>query len=150
VLPWTDDVVRGMAERWPGGSGLGLVLAAAALPAAVLAVLAGRWRLVAFAAAVVLLDTAVLVAQYVVTAYGPPTDPLAGPLLEAQLQVTVSRVALVPAALLAVAVPVFAALALRPSAEPPVPTVLRRTPDEPARDPGKKAEHRVRRGVWPD
>jgi hypothetical protein len=113
VLPWTGHVLRGMAERWPGGSGLGAVLLVAAVPAAVLAVRAGRWRPVAFTAAVVLLDSAVLLAQYVVTAYGPASDPWSGPLLDSQLDVTVFRVALVPAALLAVAVPVFAGLALR-------------------------------------
>lgn len=113
VLPWTGHVLRGMAERWPGGSGSGALLVVAAVPAAVLAVRAGRWRLVVFAAAVVLLDAAVLAAQYVVTAYGPASDPRSGPLLESQLDVTVFRVALVPAALLAVAVPVFAGLALR-------------------------------------
>jgi hypothetical protein len=123
VLPWTGHVLRGMAERWPGGSGWGALLVVAAVPAAVLAVRAGRWRLVVFAAAVVLLDAAVLAAQYVVTAYGPESDPLSGRLLESQLDVTVFRVALVPAALLAVAVPVFAGLALRadhpaPAGEP--------------------------------
>ena len=120
VLPWTGHIVHGMAERWPGGSGLGMVLLAAAVPAAVLAVRAGGKRLVVFAAAVVLFDAAVLVAQYAITAYGPPSDPLAGPWLDAQLQVTVFRVALVPAALLAVAVPVFAGLALRAGRPGPV------------------------------
>jgi hypothetical protein len=113
VLPWTGHVLRGMAERWPGGSGAGAVLVAAAVPAAVLAVRAGCWRLVVFTATVVLLDTAVLLGQYVVTAYGPASDPLSLPLLDSQLDVTVFRVALVPAALLAVAVPVFAGLGLR-------------------------------------
>jgi hypothetical protein len=113
VLPWTGYVLRGMAERWPGGSGLGAVLVVAILPAAVLAVRAGQWRLVVFAAAVVLLDSAVLLAQYVVTTYGPASDPLSRPLLDSQLDVTVFRVTLLPAALLAVAVPVFAGIALR-------------------------------------
>ena len=118
VLPWTGHVLRGMAERWPGGAGLGAVLVVAAVPAAVLAVRAGRWRLVVFAAAVVLLDSAALLAQYVVTAYGPASDPLSGPLLESQLDVTVFRVALLPAALLAVTVPVFAGIAPRADALP--------------------------------
>ncbi len=116
VVPWTGHVLAGMASRWPGGSGLGLLLVLAAVPAAVLAVRAGRWRLVAFAAVVVLLDAAVLLGQYVVTAYGPASDPRSLPLLESQLEVTVFRVALVPAALLAVAVPLFAGLALRADA----------------------------------
>ena len=116
VLPWTGQVLRGMAERWPGGGGFGAVLVVAAVPAAVLAVRAGRWRLVAFTAAVVLLTSAVLLAQYVVTAYGPRSDPLAARLLESQLDVTVFRVALLPAALLAIAVPLFAGLALRADA----------------------------------
>ena len=105
-----------MAERWPGGGGFGAVLVVAAVPAAVLAIRAGRWRLVAFTAAVVLLTSAVLLAQYVVTAYGPRSDPLAARLLESQLEVTVFRVALLPAALLAIAVPLFAGLALRADA----------------------------------
>lgn len=113
VLPWTDDIVSGMVRQWPGGGWLGLVLVVAAGAAAVLAVRAGRWRLLVFVAAVVVLDTAGLVAQYVVTAYGPPSDPLAGRLLQSQLQVTVYRVALLPATLLAVAAPVLAGLALR-------------------------------------
>jgi hypothetical protein len=112
VLPWTGHVLRGMAERWPGGSGAGALLAVAVVPAAVLAVRAGWWRLVVFTGVVVLLDTAVLLGQYVVTAYGPASDPLSLPLLESQLDVTVFRVSLVPAALLAVTVPVFAGLAL--------------------------------------
>jgi hypothetical protein len=116
VLPWTDDIVSGMVRRWPGGGWLGLALVVAAGAAAVLAVRAGRWRLLVFVAAVVVLDTAGLVAQYVVTAYGPPSDPLAGPLLQSQLQVTVYRVALLPATLLAVAAPVLAGLALRATA----------------------------------
>ena len=118
VLPWTGYVLRGMAERWPGGSGLGAVLVVAILPAAVLAVRAGQWRLVVFAAAVVLLDSAVLLAQYVVTAYGPASDPLSRPLLDSQLDVTVFRVTLLPAALLAVAVPVFAGSRCAPIALP--------------------------------
>lgn len=112
VLPWTGRVLRGMAEQWPGGSGAGVLLLAAVVPAAALAVRAGHGRLVLFVAVVVALDVGVLGAQYLVTAYGPPSDPLAGPLLDSQLRVTVDRVALVPAALLAVAVPAFAGLAL--------------------------------------
>ena len=120
MLPWTGRVVGGLLERWPGGSGAGLVLAAAAVPAAVLAARAGWWRPVAFAATVVLLDAALLVAQYVVTAYGPPGDPVATAAMDSHLEVTVFRVALVPAALLAVAVPLFAGLALRAArAAPP-------------------------------
>jgi len=113
VLPWTGTILRGMAERWPGGSGSGLVVLVALVPAVVLAVRAGRTRLVVFVLAVVVLDAAVLLAQYVVTASGPPSDPLAARLLADQLRVTVYRVALVPAALLAVAVPAFAGIALR-------------------------------------
>jgi hypothetical protein len=143
VLPWTDDVVTGMVRQWPGGGALGLVLVLAAVPAGVLAVRTGRWRLLAFVAAVVLLDTAGLVAQYVVTAYGPPSDPLAGSLLDSQLRVTVYRVALVPAALLAVTAPVLAGLALRtgrsgedaPGAEEPGRT-------EPVARPGPAADRR--------
>lgn len=113
VLPWTGRVVEVMAQRWPGGSGLGLLVLAATVPAAVLAVRAGGGRLVLFVALVVAADAAVLGAQYVVSALGPPSDPVAAGLQEGLLRVTVYRVALVPAALLAVAVPVFAGLALR-------------------------------------
>ena len=83
----------------------------------------------AMSAAVVLLDSAVLAAQYVVTAYGPESDPLSGRLLDSQLDVTVFRVALVPAALLAVAVPVFAGLALRADRPAPHPPSGRPEPD---------------------
>ena len=118
VLPWTGTVLRGMAERWPGGAGWGLVVLVGLVPAAVLAVRAGQTRLVVFVAAVVVLDAVVLLTQYVVTASGPPSDPLAARLLADQLRVTVYRVALVPAALLAVAVPAFAGIALRHRATP--------------------------------
>jgi hypothetical protein len=114
VLPWTGHVARGMVEHWPGGSWAGALLAVAALVAAVLAVRAGHWRPVVLVALVVTVTTGVLLAQYVATAYGPPSDPRAGPLLDSQLTVTVFRVALLPAALLAVAGPLFAGLALRP------------------------------------
>ena len=116
VLPWTGHVARGMVDRWPGGSWAGALLAAAALIAAVLAVRAGHWRPVVLVALVVAATTAVLLAQYVATAYGPPSDPRAGSLLDSQLAVTVFRVALLPAALLAVGAPLFAGLALRPAA----------------------------------
>jgi hypothetical protein len=125
-----------MVQRWPGGSGTGALLAAGAVLAAVLAVRAGRWRPVLFVVAVVVADSAVLLAQYVITAYGPPSDPLAGPLLESQLDVTVFRVALVPAALIAVAGPLFAGLALRrpPPADRPA--------DPPAAGPSAATGHR--------
>jgi hypothetical protein len=142
VLPWTDDIVSGMVRRWPGGGALGLALGIAAGAAAVLAVRAGRWRLLAFVAAVVVLDTAGLVAQYVVTAYGPPSDPLAGTLLESQLQVTVYRVALLPATLLAVAAPVLAGLALRAPAPPPAEASAPPVPDEVAEPAGTPGAHR--------
>ena len=110
---------------WPSGgraaAGFGAVLVVAAVPAAVLAVRAGRWRLVAFAAAVVLLDR------------GRPARPVRGHRVRAAVRpagraaagrascdVTVFRVALVPAALLAVAVPLFAGLALRAGRPCPV------------------------------
>ncbi len=112
VLPWAGTVARSMVRQWPGGPGWGLVLLVALVPAAVLAVRAGHGRLVVFVAAVVALDVGVLWAQYVATALGPPSDPVAARLLAGQLRVTVYRVALVPAALLAVAVPLFAGLAL--------------------------------------
>ena len=74
VLPWTGHVLRGMLDRWPGGSWSGALLGVAAGVAAVLALRAGWWRVVVFAAAVVAADTALLAAQYVVTAPGrPPT-----------------------------------------------------------------------------
>ena len=111
VLPWAGYVARNVVRQWPGG-GWAVVLLVALVPAAVLAVRAGHGRLVVFVAAVVALDVAVLYAQYVATALGPPSDPVAARLLEGQLRVTVYRVALVPAALLAVAVPMFAGLAL--------------------------------------
>jgi hypothetical protein len=136
VLPWTDDIVTGMVRRWPGGGWLGLVLVVLAGAAAVLAVQAGRWRVLVFVAAVVMLDTAGLVAQYVVTAYGPPSDPLAGSLLQSQLQVTVYRVALLPATLLAVAAPVLAALALR---APTGPEPVAYTPPRPREAPDRLA-----------
>ena len=67
------------------------------------------------------------------TALGPPSDPVAARLLTDQLRVTVYRVALVPAALLAVAVPVFAGLALR---DRPTPAEARRRAElEPATAP---------------
>jgi hypothetical protein len=113
VLPWAGTVARGMVQQWPGGSGWGLVLLVALIPAAVLAIRAGQGRLVVFVLAVVALDVAVLYAQYVATALGPPSDPVAARLLTGQLRVTVYRVALVPAALLGLAVPVFAGLGLR-------------------------------------
>jgi hypothetical protein len=112
VLPWGGTVARSMAQQWPGGTGWGLVVLAALIPAAVLAIRAGQGRLVVFVVAVVALDVAVLYAQYVATALGPPSDPVAARLLAGQLRVTVYRVALVPAALLAVAVPLFAGLSL--------------------------------------
>jgi hypothetical protein len=108
-----------MLDRWPGGSWSGALLAVGAAVAAVLAVRAGWWRVVLFAAVLVAADTAVLAAQYVLTAYGPRSDPLSLTLLDSQLTVTVFRVALVPAALLAVAVPLFAGLALRPAGPRP-------------------------------
>jgi hypothetical protein len=111
VLPWAGTVARSMVQQWPGGA-WALVLLVALVPAAVLAIRAGHGRLVVFVVAVVALDVAVLYAQYVATALGPPSDPVAARLLAGQLRVTVYRVALVPAALLAVAVPVFAGLAL--------------------------------------
>ncbi len=114
VLPWTGHVARGMVEQWPGGSWTGVLLAVAALVAGVLAVRAGHWRPVVLVTLVVTVSTGLLLAQYVATAYGPPSDPRAGPLLDSQLTVTVFRVALLPAALLAVAGPLFAGLALRP------------------------------------
>lgn len=46
-----------------------------------------------------------------ISASGPPSDPVAAALQEGLLRVTVYRVALVPAALLALAVPVLAARA---------------------------------------
>ena len=144
VLPWTDDIVSGMVRRWPGGGWLGLALVVAAGAAAVLAVRAGRWRLLVFLAAVVVLDTAGLVAQYVVTAYGPPSDPLAGPLLQSQLQVTVYRVALLPATLLAVAAPVLAGLALRAPTPRARPEPVAYTPPREAPDrltPTAQARH---------
>jgi hypothetical protein len=113
VLPWAGTVARSMAEQWPGGTGWGLALLIALVPAAVLATRAGQGRLVVFLVAVVALDVAVLYAQYVATALGPPSDPVAARLLAGQLRVTVYRVALVPAALLAMAVPLFAGLSLR-------------------------------------
>jgi hypothetical protein len=120
VLPWTGTVLRTMARQWPGGSGTGLLLLAAAVPAAVLAVRAGAGRLVLFLALVVGLDAAVLAGQYVLSALGPPTDPGAAALENGLLRVTVYRVALVPATLLAIAVPVLAGLALtaRPAPAP--------------------------------
>ena len=85
VLPWTGHVARGMVDRWPGGSWAGALLAVAALVAAVLAVRAGHWRPVVLVALVVAVATTVLLAQYVAaTAYGPPADPRAGPLLDGQ------------------------------------------------------------------
>ena len=113
VLPWAGTVGRSMVQQWPGGAGWGLVLLVALVPAAVLAIRAGHGRLVVFVVAVVALDLAVLYAQYVATALGPPSDPVAARLLTGQLRVTVYRVVLVPAALLALAVPVFAGLGLR-------------------------------------
>jgi hypothetical protein len=113
VLPWAETVARSMVQQWPGGAGWGLVLLVALVPAAALAIRAGHGRLVVFVVAVVALDVAVLYAQYVATALGPPSDPVAARLLTGQLRVTVYRVALVPAALLALAVPVFAGLGLR-------------------------------------
>ena len=120
MLPWTGTVVRTMARQWPGGSGTGLLLLAAAGPAAVLAVRAGAGRLVLFLAVVVGIDTAVLAGQYVLSALGPPSDPGAAALENGLLRVTVYRVAVVPAALLALAVPVLAGLALadRPAPAP--------------------------------
>jgi hypothetical protein len=112
VLPWAGTVARSMLRQWPGGTGWGLVLLAALVPAAVLAIRAGQGRLVVFLLAVVALDATVLYAQYVATAVGPPSDPVAARLLAGQLKVTVYRVALVPAALLALAVPVFAGVGL--------------------------------------
>jgi hypothetical protein len=116
VLPWTGHVARGMVDRWPGGSWTGALLVAAALVAAALAMRAGHWRPVLLVALVVTVTSGVLLAQYVATAYGPPSDPRAGPLLDSQLAVTVFRVALLPAALIAVGGPLFAGLALRPAA----------------------------------
>jgi hypothetical protein len=118
VLPWTGHVIVAVVDRWPGGSWPGVVLLAGALVAAALAVRAGHWRSVGYVGAVIAVDTAVLVGQYVITAYGPPSDPLARQLLESQLTVTVSRVSLLPAALTAIAIPLFAGLALRPVAGP--------------------------------
>jgi hypothetical protein len=111
VAPWAGTVATTMIRQWPGGS-WALVLLVALIPAVILAIRAGHGRLVLFVLAVVALDVAVLCAQYVVTALGPPSDPVAARLHTGLLRVTVYRVALVPAALLAVSVPVFAGLAL--------------------------------------
>jgi hypothetical protein len=132
VLPLTGRVVRGMADRWPGSdSTLGVLLLVAVVPAAVLAIRAGRsGRLVGYLGIVVLLDALALLGQYVVSAYGPPSDPLSVRILDGQLAVTVFRVALVPAALLMIAVPILAGLALQ--AAPAVPA-------DPAADPPGRA-----------
>jgi hypothetical protein len=116
ALPWTGHIIAGVVERWPGGSWPGVLLLAGALVAAALAVRAGQWRSVGYVGAVVAIGVTVLIGQYVITVYGPPSDPLARPLLDAQLTVTVSRISLLPAALTAIAVPLFAGLALRPVA----------------------------------
>jgi hypothetical protein len=119
VLPFTGRVLRGVADRWPGGGSVaGALLLAALVPAVVLAVRAGAGRLAAYLGVVVLLDTAVLVVQYVVSAYGPPSDPVAVRLLDGQLDVTVFRVLLLPAALLMIAVPLLAGTALAGPAAP--------------------------------
>jgi hypothetical protein len=144
VLPLTGRVVRGMADRWPGAdSTLGVLLLVAVVPAAVLAVRAGRGgRLVGYLGIVVLLDSLALLAQYVVSAYGPPSDPLSVRILDGQLAVTVFRVALVPATLLMIAVPILAGLALR--AVPAVP------PHSPADQPGRAVDSAGPDSAGPD
>jgi hypothetical protein len=137
VLPFTGRVLRGMIERWPGAhSALGVLLLAAALPAALLAVRAGRGgRLVGYLAVVVTLDALLLLAQYLVSAHGPATDPLAVQALDGQLAVTVFRVALVPATLLMIAVPILAGLALAAPGEPAAPAEPAAAGAEPAAEP---------------
>lgn len=111
VLPFTGHVLRGLLDRWPGAGGVvGLLLVACVVPAAALAIRGGGGRAVAFVAVVVGLDVLVLVAQYVLSAHGPPTDPTARRLLDGLLQVTVYRVALVPAGFLMIAAPLLAGL----------------------------------------
>jgi hypothetical protein len=110
AAPLTGHVVRAMVDRWPGAHGpAGLLLTLAVVPAALLAVRSGHGRAVAFVAVVVALDVAVLVAQFVVAARAP-AEPVARDLLDGLLRVTVYRVALVPASLLMVAVPLLAGL----------------------------------------
>jgi len=128
VLPFTGHVLHGMVERWPGADGVvGIVLALSVIPAAVLAMCNGGKRAVAFIAVVVALDVLVLIAQYVVSAYGPATDPTARQLLDSQLRVTVYRIALVPASLLMIATPLLASLGLAGRDDQPAATEPART-----------------------
>jgi hypothetical protein len=137
VLPFTGRVLRGMVDRWPGGDSVpGVLLLVAVVPAAVLAVRAARGgRLVGFLGIVVLLDALALLAQYVVSAYGPPSDPLAVRLMDGQLAVTVFRVTLVPATLLVIAVPILAGLALQGAPVAAGPDPAAGAPTEPTAAP---------------
>jgi hypothetical protein len=161
VLPFTGRVLRGMVDRWPGGdSAVGVALLLALVPAAVLAIRVGRaGRLVAFVGAAVLLDALALAAQYLVSAHVPASDPVAVRLLDAQLAVTVFRVALVPAALLLVAVPILAGLALAapraaappdpPPAGPPAETVAAAEVAEPAEEESAGPDEPAGTGMVP-
>jgi hypothetical protein len=112
ALPFTGQVIRVMADRWPGGDRIVvLLLLGAALPAAVVAVCRGARRLVAYLALVVVLQVGGLIAQYVLSAQ-TPVDPVSRAGLDSHLEVTVFRVTLVPAALLMIAVPLLAGVGL--------------------------------------
>jgi hypothetical protein len=112
ALPFSGQVIRGMADRWPGGDRIAVVLLLAAIvPAAVVAARRGAGRVVAYLALVVALEVAALVAQYVVTAH-TPVNPLTRLALDSHLDVTVFRVTLVPAALLMIATPLLAGFGL--------------------------------------
>jgi hypothetical protein len=141
VLPFTGHVLHGVLDRWPGADGaLGVLLALSVIPAAVLAVRTGHGRAVAFVAAVVALDVLVLVAQYVVSATGPVTDPTARRLLDGLLQVTVYRVALVPAGLLTIGTPLLAGLGLAHRDDRPAAAEPARAGQDPLARPQPSAE----------